>query len=89
MRGEKVKVYLRALSEDKFFFFSVLRYFTTRAFRSPKNCDYLPSFSPSFSVSLYPWRTFSVIYPSLIDLGRPFVDYACPYLSAYPIRRLP
>ena len=89
MRGEKVKVYPRALSEDKFFFFSVLRCFTAKAFKSPKNCDRFPYFSPPFSVSLFPWRTFSVIYPSLIDLSRPFVDYAGRYLSAYPIRRLP
>ena len=89
MRGERVKVYPRALSEDKFFFFSVLRCFTARAFKSLKNCDRLPSFSPSFSISPFPWRTFSVIYPSLIDLGRPFVDYASRYLSVYPIRRLP
>ena len=34
------------------------------------------------------WRAFSVIYLLLIDLGRPFVDHAGRYLSAYPIRRL-
>ena len=41
----------RAWFEDKFFFFSVLRCFMARAFRSPKNCHRLPSFSPSFSIS--------------------------------------
>ena len=37
----------------------------------------------------FPWRAFSVIYPSLIDLSRQFVDYAGRYLSACPIQRLP
>ena len=47
MHGERVKFYPLAWSEDKFFFFSVLRCFTARAFKSPKNCHYLPSFSIS------------------------------------------
>ena len=42
------------MSEDKFFFFSVLLCFTARAFRSPKKCDHLPSFSSSFSLIFSP-----------------------------------
>ena len=51
--GGRVKVYPRALSEDWFFFFSVLWCLAAKTFRGGKNCNRLPSFSsPFFSLPL-------------------------------------
>ena len=49
MHGGRVEVYPRALSEDWFFFFSVLWYLATEAFGGGKNCNRPPLLSlPSF-----------------------------------------
>ena len=43
--GGRVKVYPRALSEDWFFFFSVLWCLAAKAFKGGRNCNRLPYFS--------------------------------------------
>ena len=72
--GGRVKIYPRALSEDRFFFSSVFWCLAAKAFRGGRNYNRLPSFSFCFFLSLFSRRAFSVIYLLLIDLGRPFVD---------------
>ena len=81
MRGEKVKVYPWAWSEGKFFFFLVPRCFTARAFRSPKNCDRPPSFSPSFSLSLPPPFVRSLLLYILLHRSSwPSIYWSCKSL---------
>ena len=62
--GGRVKVYPRALSEDWFFFFSVLWCLVAEAFKGGKNCHRLPSFSSSFSPSPLLEGIFRYISPS-------------------------
>ena len=52
MYGGRVKVYPWVLSEDWFFFFSILWYLAAKAFRGSRNCNHLPSFSFFYFLSL-------------------------------------
>ena len=83
MHGGRVEVYPRALSEDWFFFFSVLWYLATEAFGGGKNYDSLsfylslpPFFSPFWflegllcyiSPSHWSWLSICWSYRSLLE----------------------
>ena len=89
--GGRVKVYPRALSEDWFFFFSVLWCLAAKAFRGGKNCNRLPSFSSYFSPlpllegifhyispSHWSWQSICWSYKSLLEcLSHPTPSSTC------------
>ena len=78
MHGGRVEVYPRALSEDWFFFFSVLWYLATEAFGGGKNCDH-----PSFFISLPPFLPSPLFledllcYISLPHWSWPSICWSC------------
>ena len=90
-RGERVKVYLWTLSENEFFFFSILWCFVAKAFRGSKNCNRLPSFSSLSSVlsllegifryispSHWSWPSICWLCRSLLDcLSHPMPSSTC------------
>ena len=65
--GGRVKVYPRVLSEDWFFFFSVLWCLAAKAFRGGKNCNHLLSFSGKLHFTTLNYALDYTLHPKLSD----------------------
>ena len=70
-RGGGVNAYPQVVFDDEFFFFSVLRCFTVRAFKSPQSCDPLLLVRPL------------LLYILLLHSSWPSIYWSCKSLLEY------